>query len=1229
MGIAERFHTSIQICPLTSNKSIYDCEADLDTCAELDIVSYALARKLRLQQCRLTYPIIRAIGELQTPTFGVYSVPIRATDSRGTTRSFNRPCVAINRDLSPKNSPVLLSMTTMQQHQIRLDAPTRRWWYQSQDMKLLNGHKFAKVCRNHAYVFAVVKMPEEIWLPGDPNVLQTGNTQTLPVEFEPFRDVFSKEGARTLPSSKQAQHAIKIIDGESPPWGPIYPLSEAELATLRKYIQENIEYGRIRPSSSPAGAPILFVPKKDGTLRLCVDYRGLNKVTVKNRYPLPLISEILDRLSGAKYFSKLDLKDAYYRIQIQPGDEWKTAWRCRYGHFEYTVMPFGLTNAPATFQNYIHTALYDILDRFCIVYLDDILIFSQDAKSHQYHVQQVLKRLQKAELYANLSKCTFYQPQVEFLGYIISQDGVEMDPERIRNIADWPEPITFRELQVFLGFCNFYRRFIHNYSRIALPLTGLLKGSHNGRKPGDLHMNDHETTAFRQLKLAFQSAPLLTHFNPSQPIRLETDASKYGMAGILSQPDPNGKYHPVAFWSYKFKDAEINYSTPDQELFAIVHSFKHWRQYLEGSHHTVEVLSDHQNLQGFMKQPRMNGRQARWCLYLTPFNFIIKHRAGKTNPADGPSRIYEGPNDQTPKDELLAPIQQRIVNISCLTVSDLYACKTQFELDETSEQESPGLSTHIVQSTLIGAGAESADWAVWNDLKANQTFQNILIQETTVQEDVYSNTASKSLMNLITDAQRNDPETQNYIQNLQTGETKSNNWTIDHKQLLYFKNRLFIPPNQALRNKILSLYHDDPLSGHFGRNRTESLMKRKFHWTGMQTFIYEYIQNCPTCQGTIAQTHRPYGKLEAFPMPNHPFEELSVDFITGLPVTENNNQPVDAIFVVVDRLTKWCIFLPVSTTITAPQLAELYHREIELRYGPAKGITSDRGSLFTSNYWSKMAYFHHTKLRLSTAFRPQTDGQTERINQVIERYLRCFIDENQLNWPKLLPSAQFACNNAINLTIKTSPFEALHGYQPDFFCRIEDDPSREEVPAATERASKLNQLRERLQEHWQKSNKNYEENYNKRHKSMNFKAKSLVKLSTKHLNLKVPSRKLAPRFIGPFRILSAIGSQAYRLALPNKYNQIHNVFHVSLLEPWNGESKDPLTMPDLDDSDEWEVDEIQDKKQRDDEVFYLVKWKGWPTEYNQWVSEDHLNAPRLVTLFDKRLAKGRRHNITS
>ena len=169
-----------------------------------------------------------------------------------------------------------------------------------------------------------------------------------------------------------------------------------------------------------------------------------------------------------------------------------------------------------------------------------------------------------------------------------------------------------------------------------------------------------------------------------------------------------------------------------------------------------------------------------------------------------------------------------------------------------SEQESPGLSTHIVQSTLIGAGAESADWAVWNDLKANQTFQNILIQETTVQEDVYSNTASKSLLNLITDAQRNDPETQNYIQKLQTGETKSKNWTIDHKQLLYFKNRLFIPLNQALRNKILSLYHDDLLSGHFGRNRTESLMKRKFHWTGMQMFIYEYIQNCLTCQGTIA-----------------------------------------------------------------------------------------------------------------------------------------------------------------------------------------------------------------------------------------------------------------------------------------------------------------------------------------------------------------------------------------
>jgi hypothetical protein len=218
-----------------------------------------------------------------------------------------------------------------------------------------------------------------------------------------------------------------------------------------------------------------------------------------------------------------------------------------------------------------------------------------------------------------------------------------MDPSRIETIKEWENhpPKSYRDLQVLLGFCNFYRRFIRNYSAIARPLTALLKGSVNGRKSGDFSKawGSLQHQAFLNLLGTFQTAPLLRHYNPDLPIRLETDASDVALGGVLSQlQEDTNKWHPIAFFSKQFKGAELNYSTPDKELMAIVECFRHWRHYLDGSQHMIEVWSDHMNLQGFMKQPRINGRQARWLVHLTPYDFIIRHRPGLLNPADGPSR---------------------------------------------------------------------------------------------------------------------------------------------------------------------------------------------------------------------------------------------------------------------------------------------------------------------------------------------------------------------------------------------------------------------------------------------------------------------------------------------------------------------------------------------------------------------------------------------------------------
>ena len=1173
------------------------------------------------------------------------------TDSRGTTKTFKRACVAIDRDPRLEGSPVLLSKTTLDDLDISLRPKTSSWWFENKDFELLQPHQFAKAAKNEAMIFAVLKLPEEIWLP-DEEELKSFNSDDVPPELEAFRDVFDHDKAGLLPRVKNSDHAIEIENNGTVPHGPIYPLSQNELQVLHAYIIDNLEKGRIRPSKSPAGAPVLFVPKKDGGLRLCVDYRGLNRVSVKNRYPLPLISEILDRVTGSKYFSKIDIKDAYYRIRLREGDEWKTAFRTRYGHFEYMVMPFGLCNAPATFQSYINNALGELVDTICVAYLDDILVFTKTRDSHTKALRNIFERLRRSELYVKPSKCQFYRREVEFLGFILTPDGVKMDNTRVEAIQNWEEPTTFREVQVFLGFCNFYRRFIKRYSLITLPLTSMMKGSKNGKKPGPVQLSPEEKGAFQALKDAFSSADLLYHFDPTRQIRIETDASKFGMSGIMSQPNNDNIWHPVAFWSRKFTGPELNYATPDQELFAIVHSFKHWRQYLDGCRYPVEVLSDHANLRTFMSQTKLTGRQARWCMYLMPFEFVIKHRSGKTNPADGLSRI---PNSEEvdPGLKLMDTIQERfstesledLVQIEEATVLNLdhldadeinVAMDTEDQRAQSNsiemtkwENESPGIQfwhestdrSHKGVSTDIDgqrAQPNSAEITKWENLCENPGIQQKPLNATEAGVQAIRSKTDKDLVEQITRLQRDDPE----VRRQKGGEKGPNKgWTIQTSGLLTYRGRMYVPHKEGLRTKLLQMHHDDPTAGHFGRSRTEELLKRHYHWIGMLDDVKKYVKTCEVCQAMKTPRHRPYGELQPLPLPKRPFAEVSMDFITGLPPSIWNRRVVDAILVIVDRFSKWCIFTPVSTTMDAAELATLFHDIIELSYGPPDGIVSDRGTVFTSRFFTRLCYLTKVRNRFSTAFHPQTDGQTERMNQIIETYLRCFIGTENERWPALLKTAQFACNNSQNSTIGASPFQVLLGYNPNFQIREQDAHTEKEAPNAAERIQKLHILREGLQKRWRSAIDSQKSHYDKKHTPKTFKRGEFVGLSTKNLRLK--DRKLAPKFIGPFRILECVGKQAYRLALPEQYALLHNVFPVQFLERWNSRigAESTMPIPELEDEEEWEVEEIKDHHNFDGELHYLLKWQGWPAEYNQWVPKNQMNAPKLINSCENKLRR--------
>jgi predicted aspartyl protease len=555
---------------LTTSQGQRALTAVLDTGAEITLVSQRLAVEQGLLPAQAERPRIEWLESQKTHCYGAYSLTVSLTDSE----NHEQKHVILAYAVDQGETELILGRYSLKNLGIDIqNGPgTWRWGLVATKFRMVNAAEVEEAIKaeDSAVVLAA-------WITWDAcggqavTVKSVSATDVvIPPALQSHTDVFNNDSAAMLPTHKTTDHAINLIDGKEPPYGPLYNLSARELEVLREYLDKELKLGRIRYSTSPAGAPLLFVPKKDGTLRLCVDYRALNSVSIKDRCPLPLIDETLSRLTGAWYFASLDLKDAYYRIRIREGDEWKTAFRTRYGHFEYLVMPFGLTNAPATFQAYVNRTLAGLLDDLCVVYLDDILIYthSRNIEDHWVAVRKVLDRLRSADLFVNLKKCVFASDRTKFLGFVVTRDGVEPDAEKVATIQEWKAPTSLKELQSFLGFANFYRRFVERYSVITAPMTALLKGTQ------EFTWTSEADGAFRKLKDIFSSAAVMRHYDPERKTKLETDASMYGICGILSQLHEQGRWHPVAFNSRKLTDAERNWEVYDQELLAIVHSFK-------------------------------------------------------------------------------------------------------------------------------------------------------------------------------------------------------------------------------------------------------------------------------------------------------------------------------------------------------------------------------------------------------------------------------------------------------------------------------------------------------------------------------------------------------------------------------------------------------------------------------------------------------------------------------
>ncbi|WVZ52807.1 LOW QUALITY PROTEIN: hypothetical protein U9M48_003829 [Paspalum notatum var. saurae] len=987
-------------------------------------------------------------------------------------------CLQVGREKLFINSLVL--------PQLGIDIILGMNWLKQHNAKIDVGSRSVQLCSSSG-TDVVIHVPLHKNMLHTVNIVDAqGDAQALakiPVVCD-YPDVFPEE-LPGLPPDRDVEFGIDLVPGTAL---ETIRMAPDELREPKVQLQEQLDKGFIRPSSSPWGCPALFVEKKDqGGKRLCVDYRPLNAVTIKNKYPLPHIDILFDQLAGAKVFSKIDLRSRYYQIKIREEDIPKTAFSTRYGLYEYLVMSFGLTNAPAFFMYMMNSVFMNELDKFVVVFIDDILIYSKSEKEHEEHLKIVLTRLREHKLYAKFSKCAFWLKEVSFLGHILSEKGVAVDPSKVKDVLNWKQPETVTEIRSFLGLAGYYRRFIKDFSKTAKPMTSLTK------KNAKYLWSSNCEEAFQTLKKLLTSAPVLAQPDVTKPFDVYCDASGNGLGCVLMQ---EGRV--IAYASRQLRKHEANYPTHDLELAAVVHALKIWRHYLLGN--TCHIYTDHKSLKYILSQPELNMRQRRWLELIKDYDLEIHYHPGKANVvADALSR----------KAHCNFIEARPTVRVLCC------------EIDE------------IEMST--GQHAE-----------------------------LYSLIIEPTIKDLVIAAQKQDKGMAHIREGISDKQKAC--FTLDEQGVLWFKNRLVVPKDMELRKKILDEAHTSPFTIHPGSNKMYQDLKQKFWWTRMKREIAKYVSECDICQRVKADHLKPAGLLRP-PASRHGSGKMSTPHTKGY----------DSIWVIIDRFTKSAHFIP----------QELSPYTVFHRPSPR-----DRGSLFVSRFWEQLQHALGTKLIRSSAYHPQTSGQVERVNQILEDMLRACAMTYSTKWDECLPLAEFAYNNSYQKSLDMAPFEALYGKR----CRT---PLNWSEPESVE------------PDHGEKS---YSD---KRRRPLVFEEGDHVYLRVspmKGVHRFGVKGKLAPRYVGPFKITERCGSVAYRLELPPHLAAVHDVFHVSQLKKCLRVPEDEIDTSKIQIAPDLTYEEhpikILDQKQRATRRrainFYKVQWSNHSEEEATWEQEEFL-----------------------
>ncbi|GJY42186.1 retrotransposon-related protein [Tanacetum coccineum] len=860
-----------------------------------------------------------------------------------------------------------------------------------------------------------------------------------------YADVF--DIPTELPPRRTHDHKIPLQEGTQPVNIRPYRHPPTQKNAIEAMVKELLEAGVIKHSTSPFASPIVMVKKKDNTWRMCIDYRQLNKHTIKDKFPIPVIEELIDELHGATVFTKLDLRSGYHQIRMVEDDVAKTAFKTHEGHYEFLVMPFGLTNAPSTFQALMNEVFKPFLRKFTLVFFDDILIYSCNLTEHVQHLVAVLDTMRRNQLYAKKSKCVFGTSHVEYLGHVISAEGVATDSNKIKVMQEWPVPTTVKQLRGFLGLTGYYRRFIKNFASISRPLTMLLKKNAFG-------WNNEAQISFEQLKQAMISAPVLSLPNFDQPFIVETDASGVGLGAVLQQ---NG--HPIAYLSKTLSAKHQALSTYEKEFLAVLLALEKWRGYLLDRHFVIKT--DHYSLKYLLDQRITTPTQMKWLPKLMGFDYEVTYKKGSENiAADALSRVQ---------------IQGELITMSCSSITtDLVA-----KIAKTWEEDA-ALQDIIVKLKQDGRAKKHYQWV---------------------------------------------------------------------NEKLIRKGKLVVGKDEAVRNEILNHFHEGAIGGHSGVKVTTQKLCSLFYWKGLRKQVKNFVRECLVCQRYKPDLAAYPGLLQPLPIPEKVWTSVSMDFIEKLPKSQGKT----AILVVVDRLSKYAHFVALSHPFTAVQVAQVFLDTIYKLHGLPQTIVSDRDKVFISTFWRELFKLLQVKLTMSTAYHPQTDGQTEVVNRCLEGYLRCMTGEHPKEWAKWLPLAELWYNTNYHSAINTTPFEVVYGQTPPIHVPYLGGVSKVE---AVDRSLKARELAiQVLKFHLKRAQNRMKQHADKGRSERILEVGDWVLLKLQpHRQVTLrrdKQHKFSAKYYGPYKVLEKIGSVAYKLMLPATA-QVHDVFHVSQLKKVKG-----------------------------------------------------------------------------